>query len=238
MQTKIQLTNTWWLDESARLGSPGGFGEVFRGKSASGEPVAIKRLLLQAHGEAHRELRIASDLSNRSLDYVVPILDSGQDPTSKRYFVVMPEASGSLQDFIDEREQISPAETASVALSIARGLAELPDLVHRDLKPANVLLIDGTWKIADFGIAKFVEESTSIQTLRACLSYPYAAPEQWQHQKPTRATDIYALGCILHCLLTGHPPFRGPAPEDYAVQHLKEPPPHLESSIPHLRTLV
>ncbi|MDM3788590.1 protein kinase, partial [Proteus mirabilis] len=78
---------------------------------------------------------------------------------------------------------------------------EVGDIVHRDLKPGNILRHEERWKIADFGIAKFVEDSTSLETLREALTPSYAAPEQWLGQRPTSATDIYALGCIIHALV-------------------------------------
>jgi len=55
---------------------------------------------------------------------------------------------------------------------------------------------ESVWKIADFGIAKFVEDSTSLETLRNSLTPAYAAPEQWQLQRPTSATDIYSVGVL------------------------------------------
>jgi eukaryotic-like serine/threonine-protein kinase len=117
-------------------------------------------------------------------------------------------------------------------------LAEVPDITHRDLKPANVLLHEGRWKIADLGIARFVEDTTSSHTLKGFLSRPYAAPEQWQEERATGATDIYALGCVAHALASGSPPFPGPTPEDFKRQHLEESPPPLEGEPPHLRSLV
>jgi serine/threonine-protein kinase len=102
------------------------------------------------------------------------------------------------------------------------GLREIPELVHRDLKPANVLWHEGRWKIADFGIAKFHEDATSLDTLRECLIPAFAAPEQWNLEHPTRATDVYALGCIAHVLLRGEPPFLGPSSADYRQQHLSD----------------
>ncbi|MBI4733509.1 MAG: protein kinase, partial [Rubrobacteridae bacterium] len=101
-------------------------------------------------------------------------------------------------------------ETASAAIqAIINGLSEVSDISHRDLKPANILYHEGRWKIADFGIAKFVEDSTSMETLRNCLTPPYAAPEQWLGERPSTATDIYALGCIIYTLFMGQPPFIG-----------------------------
>src|SRR5512145_1867623 len=92
-------------------------------------------------------------------------------------------------------------------LQIIRGLQEVQDLVHRDLKPDNILFHQGKWKIADFGIAKFVADATSDKTLKGWMSVHYAAPEQWRSERATNATDIYALGCIGYCLICGTPPF-------------------------------
>ncbi len=108
----------------------------------------------------------------------------------------------------------------------------------RDLKPANILCHQGVWKIADFGIARFVEESTSIATLKECLSPQYAAPEQRQLEHATPATDIYAVGCIGYALLMGRPPFPGPSMADYKQQHLHSAPPTLVQALPPLRSLL
>lgn len=85
-----------------------------------------------------------------------------------------------------------------------------------------MLLHDGKWKIADFGIARFVEDATSAHTVREFLSPQYAAPEQWIGERATQATDVYALCCVAYTLLTGEPPFPGP---DYQRQHTSESPP-------------
>jgi eukaryotic-like serine/threonine-protein kinase len=146
----------WTLNELERIGQPGGFGSVFSGASEDGNTVAIKLLNLQAPELAHRELRIADDLAGRDLQHVIPVLDAGQDAETDDYFVVMPMADGSLQDHLDAGERFSGTEMAEVLLDIAEGLAEVPDITHRDLKPANILFHENRWKIADFGIARFV----------------------------------------------------------------------------------
>jgi len=203
----------WEYDDSLSLGKAGGFGEVFRGRGTDGD-VAVKRLRLTANQAAHRELIIAKRLMQRSLSHIVPIIDAGQDSESDRYFLIMPVCEFSLRDKIDEAKGIVDMGTASIAIySIIAGLLEVKDIVHRDLKPSNVLFHDGEWKIADFGIAKFVEDSTSLETLRNILTPTYAAPEQWRGERSTNATDIYALGCIIYTLFVGHPPFLGS--EDY-----------------------
>jgi serine/threonine-protein kinase len=177
---------------------------------------------------------VAEELADRELSHVMPILDAGEDANSGSYFVVMPRAARSLQDDIEENDRFTEASAIDVLVQVAEGLAEVPHLVHRDLKPGNVLWWDRRWQIADFGIAKFVEEATSANTVRAFLSPPYAAPEQWLLAETTGATDIYALGCLAYALLTGHPPFAGPESEDYRRQHLEEAPPTIDGISPRL----
>lgn len=228
----------WRYDPDRPLGPPGGFGQVFEGQGDRSERLAIKRLHLSADSLAHREMRVAEQLLDRNLEWVVPILDAGKDQDSDFYFVVMERAERSLQEELDARGAFPQAEALEVFLSICFGLREVKDLVHRDLKPGNILLQRGRWKLSDFGIARFVEESTSARTLRDFLSAPYAAPEQWQGERATPATDVYALGCIAHALIAGRPPYLGPAREDFRHQHLNEVAPPLEQAGLRLRGLV
>jgi len=225
-QTIRLNSGEWAFDEASPLGRSGGFGAVFNGRGPKGS-VAVKRLHLSAADAAHRELSIAAELAGRPLAHVVPILDYGQDAVSDRYYIVMPLCEGSLQDHI-HGGPLPFEEAKEVALQIIDGLKEVAGLVHRDLKPANILRHEGMWKIADFGIAKFVEDSTSLATLRDCLSPPFAAPEQWQGERPAPATDVYALGCILHALLNGVPPFPGDL-DAVREGHLRRPPPRLQA---------
>jgi serine/threonine-protein kinase len=226
----------WELDDTAPLGPPGGFGEVFRG-TGDGGPVAIKRLKLSAAAAAHRELNIGAALSGRSLTHVVPILDLGQDSESDRYFLVMPICERSLQEEITARGELPFDDACGVARDILMGLTEVGDIVHRDLKPGNVLFYEGRWRIADFGIAKFVEDSTSLETLRESLTPRYAAPEQWQGQRPTKATDIYAVGCIMHAMLSGAPPYVGDV-DDVREAHLHKAPPPLSGASNRIAAIV
>ena len=228
----------WRFDPDERLGEPGGFGEVFKGVDADGQPIAVKRLKVRADQAAQRELRIAERFAGRDFQHVVPILDAGLDAETDWYFVVMPRASHSLADTLAESGNLDEETAIEVLRSIAAGLAEVTDIVHRDLKPANVLFYKDAWRIADFGIARFVEEATSANTVRGFLSDPYAAPEQWLGDATTAATDVYALGCVAHALINGRPPFSGPGHEDYKRQHVEEEPPPLEANSARLRALV
>lgn len=97
-------------------------------------------------------------------------------------------------------------------------------MVHRDLKPENVLLLDGHWCLADFGISRYAEATTAPDTKKFSMTAQYAAPEQWRWQRASSATDMYAFGVIAYELLTGARPFVGPDPDDYREQHLHEAP--------------
>jgi serine/threonine-protein kinase len=222
----------WFYDPTQQLGPAGGFGVVFAGQSTTGQRVAIKQLKIDADASAHRELRVASLFENQSTSNVIPIYDSGEDANSGRYFVVMALANKSLQSDMNADRKFSIAESVDILQQITNGLSELKGLVHRDLKPANLLLHEGKWKIADFGIARFVEESTSLNTLEGCLSPAYAAPEQWRLEKVEVATDLYALGCIAYALVSGAPPFAGPRMEDYRDQHINKSPSELPGETP------
>jgi hypothetical protein len=238
--TRIRLPRgEWSYDESRRLGQPGGFGEVFEGERSDGLAVAVKRLMVTADQAAHRELAIADQLAGRSFKHVLGVFDAGEDADTGRYFVVMPRAEKSLADEIATHGTLQSSAAAVVLMEIASGLAELPEIVHRDLKPANILRHDGCWKIADFGIAKFVEDSTSLNTVRDNLTPQFGAPEQWKAEHPDSTTDIYALSCIAYVLLTGEPPFLGPTMADYHKQHLSETPHALSDAVdPRLRSIV
>ncbi len=225
MNTLRLERNEWQLDEASPLGPPGGFGEVFRGRGIDGD-VAIKRLKLSAGAASHREMSIGAVLAERDHKYIVPVLDYGQDADSDRYYLVMPICEYSLQNFIDNNGPLSYSDAKLTILNIIAGLMEVQDIVHRDLKPGNILWHQGRWKIADFGIAKFVEDATSLDSLRSSLTPAYAAPEQWRGERPTSATDIYAIGCIFHTILTGSPPFQGDK-ETVQEAHLYTPAPTL-----------
>jgi serine/threonine-protein kinase len=229
---------TWTVDYDDPLGLPGGFGEVFRGSGPT-QDVAVKRLRLTATAAAHREMTIGKTLLERTLNHVVPVLDYGQDSESEYYFLVMPICSHSLQQYISENGPLGWEDSKGAILDIILGLEEVNDIIHRDLKPSNVLWLNGNWRIADFGIAKFVEDSTSLRTLRDSLTPGYAAPEQWLGEPPTKATDVYALGCVIHALMNGEPPFGGSGDiELIRFGHLEKTPPSLNAAPARLNSIV
>jgi WD40 repeat protein len=125
---------------------------------------------------------------------------------------------------------LPPREAARIVEAIARGvqLAHSRNVVHRDLKPSNILLTkDGTPKIADFGLARQLDEDSGATLAGSVLGTPsYMAPEQASgnaHEAGLLA-DVYTLGAILYECLTGAPPFQGKNPVETMDRVRTQPP--------------
>jgi tetratricopeptide (TPR) repeat protein/predicted Ser/Thr protein kinase len=134
-----------------------------------------------------------------------------------------------------------PRQAAEIVrtLALAMDFAHQHNVIHRDLKPSNILLTsDSIPKIADFGLAKSLEEESIHTQTGTILGTPsYMSPEQASGKTKDigPAADIYALGAILYDLLTGRPPFRGTSLwETVRLVKTQEPVPprHLQPNIP------
>ena len=123
-----------------------------------------------------------------------------------------------------------PRAAAELVEVLSRAIhsAHEQNVVHRDLKPANVLLTrGGVPKIADFGLAKKLDDQSAASESGSILGTPsYMAPEQvrGRGQVIGPATDVYALGAILYDMLTGRAPFKGASPMDTVLQVMHEEP--------------
>ncbi|MEY3173125.1 MAG: Serine/threonine-protein kinase PrkC [Planctomycetota bacterium] len=120
----------------------------------------------------------------------------------------------SIQKELDERGRLSVGDALHVAIICAEALrhAHLENMIHRDIKPDNILVTRrGVVKVADFGLAKAVDEDVSMTQSGTGLGTPlYMAPEQARNAKHVdQRVDIYALGATLYHMLTGKLPFTG-----------------------------
>jgi serine/threonine-protein kinase len=202
-------------------------GEVWRAYDETlGRPVAVKLLMPQdsdptAADRFRLEAQTAGSLNH---PHVVGVLDFGA--YDNRLFLVMELVEGdSLARRLTAAGALPADEVARIAAQAAAGLAAAHrhGIVHRDIKPANLLLdADGTLKIGDFGIARFVDDPAAALTATGQIvgTSLYLAPERALGRPAGPACDIYALGCVLYQLLTGHPPFRGDNPLAVLHQHL------------------
>jgi serine/threonine protein kinase len=228
----------------------GGMGAVYRGQDeADGTVVAIKVLradLLERPDvlrRFHKEARLLAEVSN---PYVTSLVEVNED-AGVHYIVLEFVAGRSLGDLLAERGRFDEATALAFVADAARGLADAHarGIVHRDLKPDNLLLVgepsadgrDGPRvKLSDFGLARHVEESASLQMTRpgAVLGTPlYIAPEQGTARSRIDArADVYSLGATLFHLLAGRPPFEAESPLALIALHAEEPPPRLRQLNP------
>lgn len=162
------------------------------------------------------EARLAARLTHPN---VVAVLDTGvQDG---RPYVVMERLSGrTLRDAL--ADGALPQDRArDVGLQVLRALAAAHDLgiVHRDVKPGNVLDAGvGTWKVADFGIAKWVHADETLTGTGELLGSPsYLAPERIEGDEAGPPSDLYAVGVLLYEALSGQRPYSATDPVSLAT---------------------
>jgi serine/threonine-protein kinase len=198
----------------AELGR-GGMGVVYRAcQTELRRPVALKIILAGAHASPAQLERFRAEARTEArLQHpnIVGVYDIGEHD-GVPYFSLELVEGGSLSDKARRQPQ-PPREAAQLVETLARTVhyAHERGIIHRDLKPANVLLMaDGTPKIADFGLAKCLNDEGGSTRTGSLLGTPsYMAPEQalGRHRSVGRATDVYSLGAILYELLVGRPPF-------------------------------
>jgi eukaryotic-like serine/threonine-protein kinase len=211
--------------------------EVYRGFDLRlRRPVAIKRLRADLainpifRARFRREAQAAGSLSHSA---IVAVYDTGEerDETGSSIpFIVMELVEGrSLRDALREERTLSPVRALELTAAVLDALAcsHSAGIIHRDIKPANVMLTStGEVKVADFGIARALSDTTGTVTLAGTvLGTPqYLSPEQGRGQPVDVRSDIYSVGCMLYELLVGLPPFTGDSPVSIVVQHVSEAP--------------
>ena len=232
------LGDRYVLEE--KIGS-GGMAEVYLARDKLlDRQVAVKILHETYRSDAefierfHREAKAAARLSHPN---IVSIYDVGVE--EEDHYIVMEYVQGnSLKDKLREEGALSISDAVRIAKDIASGLnhAHTNNLVHCDVKPHNILLTsDGHAKIADFGIARAITESTMTYSGSVIGSVHYFSPEQAQGGTITPKSDVYSLGVVMYEMLTGKLPFTGDNAVAVAMKHIDEeptPPSVLRGQIP------
>ncbi|MDQ3698951.1 MAG: tetratricopeptide repeat-containing serine/threonine-protein kinase [Gemmatimonadota bacterium] len=215
----------------------GGMSRVFEAREVSlGRAVVVKLLSPEiAPGiNADRfktEIQVAANLRH---PHIVPLLSAGT--ADGMLYYTMPYISGdSLASRLEHSPRFSVAEAVEIAEEVADALdyAHGQGVVHRDIKPGNVLLEGGHAVVTDFGIARAIQRVVGGGTGRHALTQTgfvlgtpkYMSPEQGSGDATDGRSDLYALACVVHEMLTGEPPFTGATMQSILVQHLVHPPP-------------
>ncbi len=196
----------------------GGFGEVYFATSDAGKEVALK--LIRRNLDV--ELRGVTQCLNLKHPNLIALYDIKTDNMGDQW-VVMEYVSGeSLEDVIERHPNGMPIEeTLWWMRGICAGVSYLHDhgIVHRDLKPGNIFFDEGTVKIGDYGLAKFISCSRRSGQTESVGTVHYMAPEI-ANGRYGREIDTYALGIILFEMLTGHVPFQGESIGEVLMKHL------------------
>lgn len=176
----------------------------------------------------HKEAEAAAKLTHPN---IVNIYDVGVE--NDAHFIVMEYVAGStLKNLIKEKKKIPLVDAVCIAKEIAEALSDAHQkgIVHCDIKPQNILMMsDNHAKIADFGIARAVTESTMTYSGNIVGSVHYFSPEQAKGTYITPKSDVYSLGIILYEMITGTLPFTGDTPVAIAMKHLHDAPLPLRS---------
>jgi tetratricopeptide (TPR) repeat protein len=215
------MLGPWRID--SLIGS-GGSGDVYSAMRADGafeQRVAIKVMRRVAATDIDRFRSERQILARLDHPGIARILDGGVC-VDQRLYTVMEFVEGQPLDLHCQSHGVDLRGRLQLFLQIcaAAEYAHQNLVVHRDFKPANILVNDaGRVRLVDFGIAKLLagDEASRPEAAIMPLTPAYAAPEQLAGEPVTTATDVYALGVVLHELLTG----ARPAPGAIAVGKLR-----------------
>lgn len=215
----------------------GGFSEVYKGfDPLIKRHVAIKTCTArdaELRSRFFQEAEIAGRAQHRN---IVTVFDFGFE--DEMPYLVQEYLTGEdLDRKVKRGDTIALATKLNLLHQIALGLAHAHEqgIIHRDIKPSNIrILEDGTAKIMDFGIAKFLQEDTNLtKTGMTVGTAAYLAPEQIRGHSADPRTDVFSFGVLAYELLTYNRPFAGEQISAVLYQILNEKPRKLAASVAH-----
>ena len=207
----------------------GGMATVFVAEDLKhGRRVAIKvlspEMSLSIDGDRFkREIQIAARLSH---PHILPVFDS--DEVNGLLYYTMPFVEGeSLRARLERESQLGIDDAVAITCEVADGLSYAHSLgvIHRDIKPENILLHGGHAVVADFGIARVLEDSGGEKLTQTGMSIgtaAYMSPEQFAGTQVDGRSDMYSLACVLYEMLVGEVPFTGPNAMAIMARHTME----------------
>jgi serine/threonine-protein kinase len=216
----------------------GGMGEVyFAEHQLLKRPCAVKLIKPEAGADPialarfEREVQSAARLSHPN---TIEIFDYGHTDDGTFYYVMEYLPGMSLQHLLDRFGPLPPGRVIYIFRQVCAGLAEAHAIgfVHRDLKPANIFIAlrggeADVAKVLDFGLVKPTHDQSAVDLTseqRVSGTPLFMAPEQAAGDRSLdNRADIYALGAMMYCALTGQPPFKAPSSFEVMMAHARDP---------------
>jgi eukaryotic-like serine/threonine-protein kinase len=163
---------------------------------------------------------------------IVQVFDFGFDEGQHQHFIVMEHVPGhSCAELLRDRGHLDVDQAVEIITQACRGLdyAHRHGVIHRDVKPGNLLVSDAdTVKIADFGIARAMGQSSITQVGSVLGTAAYLAPEQARGEEAGPRADIYSLGVVAYQLLSGRLPYEANSLSELTLKQQREAPAPLE----------
>ncbi|MED6184440.1 hypothetical protein PIB30_047451 [Stylosanthes scabra] len=206
----LEVTNSFSYESVI---GEGGFGHVYKGTLPDGKVVAVKKLKVgsvQGEREFRAEVEIISRVHHRHLVSLVGYCICEEE----RLLIYEYVPNGTLHHHLHGSGMpvLTWDKRCKIAIGAAKGLAYLHEdcsqkIIHRDIKSANILL-DDTFEaqVADFGLARLTDTTTSHVSTRVVGTFGYMAPEYATSGKLTDRSDVFSFGVVLLELLTGRKP--------------------------------
>lgn len=221
----------------------GGMAVVFKGRTKTGEEVALKVMIPPSQDSkkkySYREnqskakvrfIQEASILTTLKHPNIVRIIDAGSQE-DYLYYVMEYLRGKSLLEVLEDSPDVYMEEqwALEIAREVARGLEEISKyaIVHRDIKPENIMISKGgEVKIFDFGIAKLFHPDYGLRKITSqntILGTPiFLSPEQGRMGKDDKIdfrSDMYSLGVCLYLMVVGEPPYYDKSPMSIIMMH-------------------
>jgi serine/threonine-protein kinase len=231
-----------------RLGE-GGMGTVYKARHRRMKRVVAIKVLSKSAGQTdkfvqrfQREVEAVARLSHPNI-----VLAHDADEAEVGHFLVMEFVDGQdLASTVEKGGPLPIPQAVECIVQAGRALdyAHQKGIIHRDIKPANLMRdVSGVVKVADLGLARFSGQLDAGQKPASALTQAgtimgtvdFMSPEQAMGSTDIdHRTDIYSLGCTLHFLLTGRPPYEGPTLMAVLLKHRDAAIPSLRAARPEI----
>jgi serine/threonine-protein kinase len=223
----------WPFELLNKLGE-GGMGVVYRARYVRNDrQVAVKLLPADAAenktllARFEREMEVLKQLDHPNIVHCF----GGTCEGEQRFYAMELVECGTLADLLRRKERLTWDVAIDYAIQMCHALdyAHERGVIHRDVKPSNFLITkQGQLKLSDFGLVTVAAGRRLTASGRTMGTVEYMSPEQIRGKPPlTNRSDLYALGCVIHEMLTGHPPYSGETPVEVMHKHITEPIPHI-----------